>query len=106
MAKEDPFERAARREQLEEAKRVAMRARMAKRMRKRFGWHDGGKGGMLAIFGFPYAIWGLVRATNHVWGEPSTGKALVRFFFGSGAAFASFTVWVLFVAWLWLMDRD
>jgi len=100
MSKQDAFERAARYEEIAEAKREMMRKKIM-----RGGWTSGKRRTLLAFL-LPYALWGLLRAPNHIWGEPSTAKAVVEFFFDTGRPFAIATGWILFLTWVWAIDDD
>lgn len=63
----------------------------------------GDRGVLTAIVVFlgPYLLWAALRAANHVWSTPAVGKSIVNFFFGSGAAFASYTALMLLLVWSW-----
>ena len=98
MATQDPFERAAKREQLEEVRR----AKMTQRVRKE---GSEGAGKAFRVFLLPWAIWGALRATDHSWG-PEWPKAVVQFFFQTGFWFAALTVLVLVLLWVWMIGGD
>ena len=96
---EDPFERAAKREQ---------RMEMLKQRQKE-SWSDdfsrtAGTGKALRVFLLPYVIWGLIRAANYEWSGPPLAESLLDFFFGSGVGFAIFTGFILFLLWVWLIQ--
>jgi hypothetical protein len=95
----DPFERAARREEREEIRRELRRSWIAPGMR----WASRGITTALVAFGFPYLIWGLIRAANFDFGDPTLGQSIVRFFFGKWYVFGVYTVWMLFLAWTWVI---
>jgi hypothetical protein len=91
----DPFERAARREEQEEIRREVMRTRLWRQGR-------GGTGVAVVVFGVPYIILGLVRASGHAFTTPY-GEAIRRYFFGK-PGFAIFTAWMLFLVWVWAIE--
>ena len=96
----DPFERAARREEQEEVRRE---------MRRRWtwgrGWRRSGMATALVVFGIPYVIWGLIRAANFDFGDPTMGQSLLRYFFGRWYVFGVYTGWMLFLIWTWAIAR-
>jgi hypothetical protein len=102
MATQDPFERAAKREQIEEIRREAEREKLKKRYGVSSGTRDAGQA--LAVFFMPYVVWALFRASNHTWGKP-VGKAITHFFFGTGFWFAAATVGILVFSWIWMIGR-
>ena len=91
----DPFERAARREEEEEYRRELMRTRLWRRGRR-------GTTSALVFFGIPYAIWGLLRAAGYTWASP-VGESIRHYFFGN-VGFAIYTVWMLFLVWMWAVE--
>lgn len=95
---DDPFEAAARDEQEAWLRREVVAAR------NKAGSQDS-RGVLVAfvVFAGPYTLWAALRAANHAWG-PSIGHALTSFFFGSGAWFATYTAWLLFLLWVWLIS--
>ena len=91
---DDPFEAAARHEDEAWLRRRVLgpggrRARESKGVLVAF-----------VVFGGPYGLWAAVRSTSHRWG-PGVGHALTNFFFGSGFWFAAYTLWLLFLLWVW-----
>jgi hypothetical protein len=95
---DDPFERAARHEQQAWLQREVLAAR------HRAGTTDSRQVLVaIVVFAGPYALWAALRAANHSWG-PSIGHALTNFFFGSGAWFATYTAWLLFLMWVWVIS--
>ncbi|MFN2615387.1 MAG: hypothetical protein ABR552_11305 [Actinomycetota bacterium] len=100
-AEHDPFERAAKREHIEEARREAMAERVKRRTRR--GSEEAGNA--FSFFFLPYIVWALLRASNHVWAHPY-GHSIVRFFFSHGFLFAAYTVWLLFLGWMLMIGPD
>lgn len=96
---DDPFESAALNEHADQIRREAAMAAV----RRGVGTVSGSRGMLIAIVVFlgPYLPWALVRAGNHAWTTPTTGKAIVSFFFGTGLPFAAYTGWLLFLVWVW-----
>lgn len=97
---EDSFEKAARREAKEEARREVTKAYLIKKSR-----HSGSKKA-LRVFLFPYVLWGLLRAPNFAWSEQGIGQALPDFFFRTGRPFAIATGVILFFMWIWFIGDD
>ena len=95
---DDPFEEAARREH---ADRLRREARIAA-VRGNVGGR-GDRGMLIAIVVFlgPYLLWAALRAANHAWSTPTTGKSILNFFFESGIPFAIYTAWMLLLVWIW-----
>ena len=99
---DDPFERAAKREEREEIRKELVRQRVARgtwgRMRRR-----GGRTGMwiaVVVFGAPYALVALIRAAGFDFGEPTWGESLVDFFFGGRFfIFGAYTGFMLMLLW-------
>jgi hypothetical protein len=91
--KDDPFERAAEREEHEEIRRE---------MRRTWMWGRRGRSGTavaVVVFGIPYIVWGLLRAATYDFGEPTVPQSMVRFFFGEWWWFGAMTGWLLFLIW-------
>ena len=97
---DDPFEAAARHE---EAARLRREARLATARATASGQDSRGVLVAWVVFLGPYAIWASLRAADHPWG-PGVGRALTSFFFGSGAWFAFYTCWLLFLFWVWAIS--
>jgi hypothetical protein len=95
---DDPFERAAEREEREEMRREMRRERMWRRGRE-------GTSSMLAMFGIPYVVWALIRAANFDFGEPTLPQSIVRYFFGKWWVFGAYSAWMLFLIWMWAVER-
>src|SRR5688572_18269061 len=104
----DPFEQAAKRERQEELRQEMVKQRMWRKMRRRGG------GGMaavaLVVFGLPYALTALVRASGFDFGEPTWGESLVDFFFGGRFwLFGAYTGFMLLLVWtaliVWVASR-
>jgi len=95
----DPFERAAKREE---------RAEIERERRLHGVWTDyGGSNGMavaLVVFGIPYLIIALIRASGWDFGSPTLPESLVEYFFGGPRrGFGIYTGWMLFLIWTWLI---
>jgi uncharacterized Tic20 family protein len=95
---DDPFEQAARREHADRLRREARTAAVPASL--------GGQGGRgmlttIVVFIGPYLLWAALRAANHAWSTPTVGKSILNFFFGSGVPFATYTAWMLLLAWIW-----
>jgi hypothetical protein len=96
----DPFERAAKREEKDEIRREITKQNMMRRMSRRTR-------SAIWAFGIPYVIWALVRASSFDFGEPTIPRSIVEFFFKSGAPFfTAYTVWMLFLIWAHLIGED
>jgi hypothetical protein len=102
-ASDDPFESAALNEHADQIRREAAIAAVRRSVGSSVGTVSGSRGMLIAIVVFlgPYLPWALVRAGNHAWTTPTTGKAIVSFFFGTGLPFAAYTGWLLFLVWVW-----
>lgn len=95
---DDPFEQAARREQ---ADRLHREARIAAVRGSISGRDSTGLLTPIVVFLGPYLLWAALRAANHAWSNPTVGKSIINFFFGSGIPFAIYTAWMLLLAWTW-----
>jgi hypothetical protein len=60
----------------------------------------------LAFWFPPYLLWGLLRAANHDWQHPTVGRAIERFFLGSGFWFSGATVLILLWVWGAILRRS
>jgi hypothetical protein len=95
----DPFERAARREEREEIERE-------KRLRQMWTDYSSSTGVAIAIvvFGIPYLLIALIRASGWDFGSPTLPESLVEYFFGGPRrGFGIYTGWMLFLIWAWLI---
>lgn len=95
---DDPFEQAARREH---ADRLHSERRIAALRGGISGRDSTGMLTAIVVFLGPYLVWAALRAANHAWSTPTIGKAITRFFFGSGIPFAIYTAWMLLLVWAW-----
>ena len=93
----DPFERAARREEQEH-----IRQRWVQEM---WGGRGSGMGAVIAFFGIPYVIWGLIRAAGFDFGDPTLPQSIVDYFFGKWWIFGAYTAWMLLLVWVWAIAR-
>lgn len=104
----DPFERAAKREHREEIQRELRKRRVWKGMRRRGG--SGMAAIAMVVFGVPYTIAALVRASGFDFGEPTWGESLRDFFFGGRFwLFGAYTGFMLLLIWAglitWIASR-
>jgi hypothetical protein len=97
----DPFERAARLEEQEELEREIKRARLLSKVTGK----DSSIGAGLASLGFPWLIWGAIRAAYYDFGEPTLPRSIVAFFFDDFWWFGALTVLVLLLVWAALITR-
>jgi hypothetical protein len=98
---EDPFERAAKREEREEIRREMRKQWLVPGVR----WASRGMTTAIVSFGIPYVIWGLIRAAGFDFGEPTMPQSIIRFFFGKWYVFGIYTGWMLFLLWSWAITR-
>jgi len=91
----DPFERAARREEQEELRREVTRAKLLSKVTGK----DSGMAAAVAGVGFPWLVWGLIRASYYHFGAPTLPQSIVRFFFGDFWWYGALTVTVLLTIW-------
>lgn len=97
----DPFERAAQREESEELRREITRAKLMSKVSGR----ESGIGAAIAALGFPWLIWGAIRAAYYDFGEPTLPRSIVGFFFGDFWWYGALTVLVLLCMWAGLITR-
>ena len=96
----DPFERAARLEEQEELRREVTRARLLRSVTGK----DSDMGSAIAALGFPYLVWGLIRAAFYDFGSPLP-QSIVGFLFDDFWWFGAYTVVVLLLIWAALITR-
>ena len=97
----DPFERAARHEEQEELRREITRAKLLSRVT---GKDSSARTGAV-VLGFPWLIWGLIRAAYYDFGEPTLPQSIVRFFFADFWWYGALTVTVLLTVWAAVIAR-
>lgn len=98
---QDPFERAARREEQEELKREITRAKLLSKVTGK----DSDVAAGVAVLGFPWLIWSAIRAAYYDFGEPTLPRSIVEFFFGDFWWYGALTVTVLLLVWAALISR-
>ena len=91
----DPFERAAKREEIHEIKKEATKEKLLRRAKEGDGPRP-----LAVFFGLfpPYAAWGLMRAANHHFTHPLP-QSVIHFLFHTGFWFAAATVVVVLGCW-------